>query len=521
MQSYSSYLSKQITPQTQPLFGRPDQVENSAGGFVFKLDKWDVLHRFLILGCEGGTYYAKEQKLTLENANNILECVKEDTKRAVDMIVAISHEGRAPKNDPAIFALALAATFGKDRTFAYRAVPAVCRIGTHLFQFCQCIQDFGKWGRGLRRAVAYFYTAKEAEALEYQLLKYKQRKGFSHMDVLRLCHAKADSPEVNDLLRIAVGKEPKLVWPAKTAAIRAMNEGNAVETIMAHKLTREMVPTELLARKDIWDALLHSMPINAVIRSLGKLGAVGILDSNFSAASKYIVDLFHNAKALKRARIHPVGLLNALRVYSRGKGEKGKLEWPVCTNVVDALDDAFHSAFAFVEPTGKNFCLGVDVSSSMDGSKIAGTALTAREAAACMTMVTARAEKNHEIIFFADRGPMKVAVPPTMRLGDVIKGMKQIIFGATDCAIPIRVAEHNRWPIDCFVIYTDNQTHSGSMHPSVALANYRKAMSRDAKLVVCGFTSTAFTIADPKDPGMIDVVGFDTSVPAMIAEFVR
>ena len=34
-------------------------------------------------------------------------------------------------------------------------------------------------------------------------------------------------------------------------------------------------------------------------------------------------------------------------------------------------------------------------------------------------------------------------------------------------------------------------------------------------------TSNGFTIADPHDRGMLDVVGFDTTAPAVIADFVR
>ena len=42
-----------------------------------------------------------------------------------------------------------------------------------------------------------------------------------------------------------------------------------------------------------------------------------------------------------------------------------------------------------------------------------------------------------------------------------------------------------------------------------------------AKAVVVGMTSNGFTLADPSDRGMLDVVGFDTTVPAVIADFVR
>jgi 60 kDa SS-A/Ro ribonucleoprotein len=50
---------------------------------------------------------------------------------------------------------------------------------------------------------------------------------------------------------------------------------------------------------------------------------------------------------------------------------------------------------------------------------------------------------------------------------------------------------------------------------------YRDQFVGNAKAVVAGRTSNGFTLADPKDRGMLDVVGFDTSVPAVIANFVR
>ena len=42
-----------------------------------------------------------------------------------------------------------------------------------------------------------------------------------------------------------------------------------------------------------------------------------------------------------------------------------------------------------------------------------------------------------------------------------------------------------------------------------------------AKAVVVGMTSNGFTLADPNDRGLLDVVGFDTSAPAIITDFFR
>src|SRR3954451_3807909 len=99
-----SYLKRQRTrrvPQSVALRG---QVPNSAGGFAWAVDVWTRLRRFLVLGSEGGSYYASEWSLTRENAQAVEACVREHGARAVAEIVRVSAEGRAPKNDPALYA---------------------------------------------------------------------------------------------------------------------------------------------------------------------------------------------------------------------------------------------------------------------------------------------------------------------------------------------------------------------------------------------------------------------------------
>lgn len=154
---YAQHYNIHKTQQTESIPGK-QQVENSAGGFVFGVTPWTRLDRFLILGNEGGTYYASEKKLTKENASCVLSCLDLDPKQTVDRIVEISQSGRAPKNDPAIFALAIAASHGLiSRSFAYAALSKVCRTGTDLFSFVEAVNGLRGWGRGLRTAVANWY----------------------------------------------------------------------------------------------------------------------------------------------------------------------------------------------------------------------------------------------------------------------------------------------------------------------------------------------------------------------------
>ena len=73
--------------------------------------------------------------------------------------------------------------------------------------------------------------------------------------------------------------------------------------------------------------------------------------------------------------------------------------------------------------------------------------------------------------------------------------------------------------IDTFVVYTDSETWAGPVHPVQALRRYRERTGIAARLVVVGMVANGFTIADPDDPGMLDIVGFDTATPDVVSGF--
>ena len=153
------------------------QVPNSAGGYVFALDDAARLRRFLILGADGGTYYTNAQTLAVENAKVLERMAAADPRTLVDTIVEVSTSGAAPKQNPALFALAHAASVPQAREAALRALPKVARTGSHLLTFAEYVEQFRGWGRGLRRAVGSWYTARPVDRLAYQAVKYRQREG--------------------------------------------------------------------------------------------------------------------------------------------------------------------------------------------------------------------------------------------------------------------------------------------------------------------------------------------------------
>ena len=73
---------------------------------------------------------------------------------------------------------------------------------------------------------------------------------------------------------------------------------------------------------------------------------------------------------------------------------------------------------------------------------------------------------------------------------------------------------------DTFIVYTDNETWFGSIHPSEALKKYRREMNLPhAKLIVVGMAASSFSIADPEDRGMLDMAGFDSAAPEVMRNF--
>lgn len=546
MTRYAQHTNKAVTPQNEQ--ARPEQVKNSAGGFAFKLDLWSALERWLILGAEGGTYYASERKITQENAKTIEACLKSDGLKTVQKIVEISQAGRAPKNDAAIFALAMAASCNDEKTrkAALTAIPEVCRIGTHLFQFAESVNSMRGWGRGLKNAVAAWYNDKTAESAAFQAIKYQQRNGWSHRDLLKLSHPVASSEEHDALFRYIVtgevangerdvlrgkgkvkstssygpvGELPQIV-SAYEKMKSASNVKDVVNLITDYKMTHEMVMNEWKDKPEVWEALLQNMPMTAMVRNLGKMTSIGLL-SPLSDASRYVIKKLNDKVDLKKSRIHPITLLSALKTYGQGRGVKGSLTWNANGSIVGALEKAFYNAFESIEPTGKRIMIGLDVSGSMTCGEIAGVSgLNPRVASAVMAMVTMKSEQDYYVKGFSNV-LVDVKINDSMNINSVVSTIDRVPMGGTDCALPMIDALKNKVPVDAFYVYTDNETWFGAIHPFQALKQYRDKMGIPAKLVVVGFTATNFTIADPSDAGMLDVVGFDSSAPAIMADFTR
>lgn len=538
----------------------PRQVRNSDGGYVFELDDLARLRRFLVLGVDGGTYYASDRELAGDNAPIVRRLAESRHRDLVNTIIEVSESGRAPKQKPALLAYAMAVSFGsaEERRYAWDQLRRVARTGTHLLIFARYMEQFRGWGRQACRGVSAWFTEPAAVDVAYQVAKYRQREGFAQRDLLRLAHPRAKEyggdPQRRALLDWVAHRHlhDAQYWRSHMAErelplIEAFERAQSTTRVqdwvdaVGQGLSWEMLPDAAVGRREVWEALLErGLPMTALLRQLPRLTRLGLFEPlrrNQASWTERVVTQLTDPERLRRARVHPLNVLVALRTYAAGKSERGSSQWAPSRAIVDALDAAFYASFGAVEPTGRNVMLALDVSASMTWTNCAGVPLTPREASAALALVTASVETNYEIVGFHAAGYGRftrvgdlassglgidpIAISPRQRLDDVTRTISRLHAGATDCSLPMQYARQRDLAIDTFVIYTDNETNTGRLHPYQALREYRDRTGIAARLVVVGMTATRFTIADPADAGTLDVVGFDTATPGLISDFTR
>lgn len=514
MVNYAALATKP-TPQSRPLPGREKEMEkNDAGGYGFIVNPMQRLRRFLILGTDGGTFYASESDLTKQNFQGVKDAIKQHGIVAVQEIVKVSQDGLAMRNKPALFALALAASADdvETRRAALNAVHLVARTGSDLLYFVSQVKAFRGWGRALRRAIGNWFLRMPLDKLEVQAIKYRQREGWALADLLRLSH-----PATEDAQRHAVfkwllkgnteGVSDKLKFVTKP------EDFDVIQMIKEHRLPREALRTEELKRVDVWHALLEDMPPHAMLRNLGKMTAIEALKP-LAAPTKTVINTLMDAEFLKKSRMHPLAVLQARVVYGNGRGEKGSLTWSPVTAIMNALDQAFYSAFDD-GISEKSAVIALDCSGSMTSERCLGVeSMSASDGGAMLAMTLNRVFPNNQLVAFGTQlAMMNLSGQPS--IGQVKSGIPDM--GGTDCSLPFQYCDQSKLDPDMIIVITDNESWAGKSHAVEIISKLRKKKT-DMKVVLVAMTAIRTSIVD-NDPRNLEVVGFDASMAKLIVEF--
>lgn len=522
-------------PTAQTEQAKPEQIKNNAGGFVFKVSNRTRLDRFLIIGTDGGTYYQGQRDLTNQNVDALRKMLAEDASGVIERVVEVSDQGLAKSNSPALFTLALAInTPGVDRTMVKQALIKVARTATHLFEYIEYLKNLGGMGRAKKESISDWYkNMADQGKLEMQVVKYRQRNGWTHRDALRLAHPQGLDA---DVVNFVLGKphESSGLIKAFEDLQQAKDLTSALTILkMNQRLPWEAAPTQFHKELKFWVRLFNNDALGqtALLRNVTRFAKLGAFNDLVFAAD--YANRLSDPERIQKGRVHPISYLVALVTYRNGPqvrngwGQRSK-DWDVNSKVSAALEKGFYAAFKFAESANKRTFVAIDCSGSME-SPASGIDLSCAQVAGAVGMTIARTEPYSMIRGFTsgsgrswanrNSGLTDLGIDDSTSLADAMRKVQISNWGGTDCSLPMRYALENRIEIDTFVIITDNDTWAGPIHPYQAIREYRKGMNINARLAVLGVSATPFTIADPSDSGMMDFVGFDASAPATLAKF--
>ena len=375
-----SYLSKHGTrrvPQWLPLRG---QVANSAGGHAWAVDVWTRLRRFLILGSEGGSYYASEWTLTRENAQAVEtpfartacarsrrsspSAVRAERRRTIRR----STHSRSPR-------ASVTTRHGRLRSRRCRRSPARARTCSSSRRSSRAsAAGAARCGGPLPAGT----PISRSEALAYQAVKYRQRAGVSHRDLLRLAHPAGRVGAGNPTVDVSADHARLFEWIVRGGIRRVSRASSRASHARSRRrlrrrrrssfasigLPREALQPEHLTSPEVWDALLDDMPMTALIRNLATMTRVGVIAPGSDGTARAIAQLGDRERLRRGSRSPDRGPGGAAHVRDRPRCSWPRHVGPV-REIVDALDAAFYASFGNVEPAGKRLLLALDVSGSM------------------------------------------------------------------------------------------------------------------------------------------------------------
>ena len=525
--TYQFYKQPQrATPQTQPLPGREaEMIQGRSGGYQFDAGSWRMLRRCLLIGTAQGTYYAGKRELTDDFVNTMTQCVELSPQRVAKEILYAS-DGRAINNSAPLFALVLLSM--GDAPEAKKAFveifPKVVRTGSHFYEWLNYTKMLRGFGKNVRQCGQTWLSNPDPKALAYQLLKYQQRHGFSHRDVLRLFHVKPVSPDHQTLFNwVTQGWDKLPVQPPSEPMTQIWwyewlkrNPTKTHKAIAQGRLTHEMAAPVGQMDQQAWQLLFEDMPVGALLRNLGSLTQIGVLQPHLRKNLKRVESMLTQKKILRRGRIHPIDVLKALKTYSSG-GRTGRSQkiWRPIPRIVDILEKALELSFEVVDPTGQVFLHAVDVSGSMSYYTVSSVGLTCCEIAATMALVTAKAETNYAIRGFSTQF-CDLGITARDSFQSAMKKAQSRNFGGTDASVAYDWAIKNKFWADVICFWTDSESWAGCRHPSQALADYRQKVNPNAKAVYVTLAPYQLTLVDPKDPLSWDFGGFDPGTPRAI-----
>ncbi|XP_059150929.1 RNA-binding protein RO60-like isoform X2 [Physella acuta] len=390
----------------------------------------DLFTRFVCFGSEDGSYNVLAQPEFTDRAPSLGSFLcKEKGAEAISRIRKVFLNKSYITKDPLLYALAtiIRKTPVTDkheedevRTTAYALAEEICVSPMDLFTFVhydKAVADNKKagWGRGMRRLVTKWYESKAPLKLASEVTKCKSGRGWTHRDLIRQTHIKADKVSKGTSLVIKYliqhskqienpedDLEPVVTFLNDLNSLTSSNssEGALVRSLIEkHKLVDRQIPSFLLQMPETYEGLLGHIKLEDVIRSIPKMASLRMLDYAAPQTAQ-VVDVVKNVDRILQEKIHPMVIFRSLRRYESDRTKK----WVKNIHLIKALQAAMITSMQNLETIGKRTLLAVHIDSKIAKQHVIGSSyLSPIMPCTLMTKFLLESEEKLHVIFFQQK----------------------------------------------------------------------------------------------------------------------
>ncbi|XP_076436651.1 RNA-binding protein RO60-like [Babylonia areolata] len=522
------------------------------------LDDFRKLTRFLYFGNGNNLYKAggAEFQTSLTSESDKARIVHEllAAEKGEQMVEEISKFLNTNKlgtsRGPALFALAICARHAdqthKTKQAAMKVFVSACNSSADLFTFISyavSVKDTKKgWGRSLKTGVQRWFDNRDAMTLAKIITQQKTGCGWSYVDLLRLTHILPKTEGAKMIAKYLIkglkaakeeygGEKTSSDMQAALAYLGAVEQLKGVTDkdmaagmVEQHQLHLQQVVARLQQIREVLVALVKQMTLQELLDSMGRLAGYHCLEPTFHAVSD-ITQRICDPQALQDEHISPISVLIGLRTFENGAMT---MKWTRNNSVVEALNSAFDIALRHnVKPTNKRYLVAVNINQQFLSCWVHGAkVLTPIIAAAGLAMVLAHTEESPELVFF-DTAVHPLPLTNKMQMPEICDSIMQMVTREHeskrigDMVAPLRWATSEQKVYDAIIIMTDFRHPRAFTDFPKAFREYKEAKGvPDAKLVMCGLTANHVQFASSEEPGILDIAGFDATVPDLIQHFV-
>ncbi|MEG6570621.1 TROVE domain-containing protein [Thermoanaerobacterium thermosaccharolyticum] len=446
----------------------------------------------LLTNTIGNTFYADSETLLAESNAIHDQILEKNPEFAAKALIFARNKGLM-RLQP-IFGLAKLSSVSRE--LFSKVFLQVILIPSDLQDFMVILEGLGRGqgGRAVKRQAAQFLNS----VSEYWAIKYNGRgRGYSLGDIVKTVHPKPISDKQKAIFAYLVGKEYDKTQVMQISAYEALkkatNTKEQIALIQEGRLPHEVVTGVIKPDKEIWNAILHQMPIFALLRNLNTLDRAGVLDEN----REYIKSVLNDPERLAKSKILPFRFVTAFHQVEKA--------W-----VKDILRQAVELTFDNLPDIPGKTAVFLDVSGSMEGEYL------------CIGSVFALAlykkTQGKGIFWTFDT---EVYDPQPSMYDSILTQAERIkAGGGTDTGAPVEKLRKDNIYVDNIIIITDEQQNTGSPFYK-ELEKYRRSINPNTKAFIIDIAPYRSAMIPPTDKNAHYIYGWSETVLEYIAMSIK